>query len=83
MLQPVLKQALVSTVKDWRSPGAGFNNAWTKTKPSATGVGARQDDYIKGICSSESNCLNPGRTQLYRAAVLLHTHQQDISSLIS
>ena len=31
---------------------AGFNHA--KTKASAKGLGARQDDYNKGICSPGS-----------------------------
>ena len=40
---------------------AGFNNASTITKASATGLDTRQDDYNKGICSPESLVNNPVR----------------------
>ena len=59
----------------------GFNHAWTTTQASAPCVEARQDDYIKGICSPGSLGLNPGRIQLNSVA-LLHSHQKDMLSLI-
>ena len=63
--------------------GAGFNHALTTTKASAPCVvKARQDDNIKGKCSPGSLGANPGRTQLDRAALLLHSHQKDMSPLI-
>ena len=37
--------------------GAGFNCALTTTKASAPCVEARQDEYIKGICSPGANAL--------------------------
>ena len=40
---------------------AGFNNARTITKASATGLDTRQDDYNKGICSHGSLVNNPVR----------------------
>ena len=40
---------------------AGFNNARTITKASATGLDTSQDDYNKGICSPGSLVNNPVR----------------------
>ena len=40
---------------------AGFNNARTKTKASATGLDTIQDDYKKLICSPGSSVNNPVR----------------------
>ena len=34
--------------------GAGFNHAWTTIKAFDPCVEAKQDDYIKGICSPGS-----------------------------
>ena len=48
----------------------------------ALNVEARQDDYIRGICSPGRNSLIPGRIQLDRTALLLHSHQKDILSMI-
>ena len=39
---------------------AGFNLAWTTPKASAPSVEARQDDFIKEICSPGSYGLYPG-----------------------
>ena len=40
---------------------AGFNNARTITKASATGLDTRRDDYNKGICSPGSLVNYPVR----------------------
>ena len=40
---------------------AGFNHARTKTKASARGLDARQDDYNKEICSHGGLVNNPVR----------------------
>ena len=37
--------------------GAGSNNTWTTTESSEAWVEARQDDYIKGICSPGILCF--------------------------
>ena len=39
--------------------GNGFIGAWTTRKTSAPCGEARQDDYIKGLCSLEGFSLNP------------------------
>ena len=62
--------------------GAGLNHAWTTTKASAPCVKARQDNYIKGICSPWSKGLYPGKTQSDSLDLLLHSHQKDMSSFI-
>ena len=62
--------------------GAGFYQAWTTPMASDPPVEPRQDDYIKGICSPGSKGLNPCRTQLDRAGLMLHSHEIDMSSLI-
>ena len=63
----ILKQRLCDKYKglEWQrrigSAVAGFNHAMTKTKPSAKGLDARQDEYEKGICSPGSLVNNPVR----------------------
>ena len=49
---------------------------------SAPCVEARRDDNVKGLCSPGRLDINPGRTQLDRAALLHHSHQKDMLSLI-
>ena len=44
-------------------------------------MGARQDDFIKGICSPGSLGPNPGSIQLDSAALMLHSYQMERSSL--
>ena len=44
-------------------------------------VGARQDDFIKRICSPGSLGPHPGRIELDSAALLLHSYQMEMSSL--
>ena len=44
-------------------------------------MGARRDDFIKGICSPGSLGPNPGRIQLDSAALMLHSYQMEMSSL--
>ena len=44
-------------------------------------MGARQDDFIKEICSPESLGPNPGRIQLDSAALMLHSYQMEMLSL--
>ena len=47
---------------------AGFNNARTIKKASATGLDIRQDDYNKGICSPGSLVNNPVRKECLNAS---------------
>ena len=42
----------------------GFNHAYSISKASAPCVGARRDDFIRGICFHGSLGHNPGRIQL-------------------
>ena len=44
-------------------------------------MGARRDDFIKGICSPGSLGPNPGRIQLDSAALMLHSYQMEMLSL--
>ena len=44
-------------------------------------MGARQDDFIKGIHSPWSLGPNPVRIQLDSAALMLHSYQMEMSSL--
>ena len=60
---------------------AGLNHAQSKTKVSAPCVGAKQDDFVKGICSPGRLGPNLGSKQLYSAASILHSHQIEMSSL--
>ena len=50
-------------------------------KASAPCVKARQDDLIEGICSPGSLGPNPGRIQLDRPILMLHSYQMEMSSL--
>ena len=45
-------------------------------------MGARQDDFIKGKHSHGSLGPNPGRMQLVSAALMLHSYQMEMSSMI-
>ena len=58
---------------------SGFNHVWIKKRlllPVC--VEEKHNDYIKGICVPGSYDPNPGRTQIDRAALLLHSHQKDM-----
>ena len=44
-------------------------------------MGARQDDFIKGIYSPGSSGPNPGRIQLDSIALMLHSYQMEMSPL--
>ena len=62
--------------------GAVFNPAWITNKASSPSVQPRLEDYVKDIFSPGSKGPNPGTMQLDRAALVLHYHQKDMSSLI-
>ena len=62
---------------------AGFNDSLSTTKASAPCVhmGDRRDDFIKGICSPGSLGPTHGRIWLDSAALMLHSHEMEMSSL--
>ena len=61
--------------------GAGFTDAYSTTNASAPWVEARRDDFIIGICSLGSLDPNPGRIQIDRAALMLHSYQMEMLSM--
>ena len=59
----------------------GFNYAYSTKKASAPYVGARRDDFLKGICSPRSLGPDPGRIQFNSAALMLHSYQMEMLAL--